>query len=495
MLQAARTVVVFGLVSQLAGFAKVLIVAASFGAGAQLDAYYLGLIIPTFLTGLSIGLLQGSFVPIYVAARTRSDDAAAYSLRDTAITWTTTALLLIAVVLTLASGPALRALAGAESLSNEPLRAAFVLLLWTAPLTALADALGLLLNVEGRFLASSAAPIVSVVVSAAVLAAWSGGGTQVLVVSLIAGLVSQLAFVGIAAHRAGIHVRPAFSATQSLSRSMTAMIAPLIIANVLGNLSPAFIQWAASRAGTGALSAMGYAGRLHNAIVQAVVMSVSIVVLPHFSKLLSQERHAELRLALERIFVAAMVFFLATVVFVAAGAPSAIELLIERGRFTSSDTELVSQVWLALTLGLLGATWGIFLARLFQASKQPWLIAKLSVVSLIANVVCATLLLPRWGVVGVAAANSLAYAIVTVLFHRQAWLMLGPMLTAQTRRFVLTALSANLLAYLLAIRWGHMARDSALLATTGHVAIIGVANLLVVRAKPLSLTVTALLRK
>jgi putative peptidoglycan lipid II flippase len=495
MLHAARTVVVFGIVSQLAGFAKVLIVAAYFGAGAELDAYYLGLIIPTFLTGLSIGLLQSSFVPIYVAARTRDDDAAARALRDAAVTWTTTALLVIALVLTIAREPALHTLAGAKSLENEPLRAAFVLLLWTAPLTALADALGLLLNVEGRFFASSAAPVISVVVSAAVLAVWPVSGTQALVFSLIAGLVCQLGFVAAGAYRAGIRVRPAFGAAHALSQSMTAMIAPLIIANLLGNLSPAFIQWAAGRAGIGALSAMGYASRLHNAIVQAVVMSVSIVLLPHFSRLISQQRHQELRRILERIFVATLVFFLAAAVFVAAGAPSAIELLIERGRFTSRDTELVSQVWLTLTLGLLGATWGIFLARLFQALQQPWLIAKLSVVSLVANVGCAVLLLPRWGVVGVAAANSLAYAIVTLLFHRQARLTLGPVLTAHTRRFVLTAVAANLLAYLLAMQWGHIARDSALLTTLGHVLIIGATNLLVVRVRPLSLTVSALLRK
>src|SRR5262245_38738180 len=130
MLHAARTVVVFGIVSQLAGFAKVLIVAAYFGAGAQLDAYYLGLIVPTFLTGLSIGLLQSSFVPIYVAARTRNDEAAARELRNAAVTWTTTTLLVIALVLTIAREPALHTLAGARAIADEPLRAAFVVLLW-----------------------------------------------------------------------------------------------------------------------------------------------------------------------------------------------------------------------------------------------------------------------------------------------------------------------------------------------------------------------------
>ena len=92
ILSAARTVVVFGVILQVAGFVKLLVIADYFGAGPLLDAYYLGLVIPTFLAGVSAGILQTGFVPAYVGARARGTDATARTLGNATLTWTTLAL-------------------------------------------------------------------------------------------------------------------------------------------------------------------------------------------------------------------------------------------------------------------------------------------------------------------------------------------------------------------------------------------------------------------
>ena len=126
----------------------------------------------------------------------------------------------------------------------------------------------------------------------------------------------------------------------------------MLISNVLGNLVPAFVQMVSARAGTGAISAMGYASRLHNSLVQAVVMSVSVVLLPHFARLVAQQRHGELRDTLQRVFAATLLFSAAAVVLVATAGPLAIRLLLQRGNFSPADALSVSEVWLALTLGL-----------------------------------------------------------------------------------------------------------------------------------------------
>src|SRR5262249_8165489 len=155
-----------------------------------------------------------------------------------------------------------------------------------------------------------------------------------------------------------------------------------------------FIQTLSARAGPGAVSAMGYASRLHNALVQAVVLSISTILLPHFARLLIERRDAELRATLERVFAASFLFAAATLVLVAAGGPSLVQLLLQRGHFTAADSELVARVWLALTAGLLGATWGIFLARLFQALQMLWFIFATGCVSVAANIALAYSLLP-----------------------------------------------------------------------------------------------------
>src|SRR5690349_20453221 len=99
MLRAARTVVVFGVILQITGFAKLLIVAAYYGAGPVLDAYYLTQVIPSFLTNLCSGVLQSGFIPNYMVAKARQDETGAAQLRNVTLTWAVTLLTGIAALL------------------------------------------------------------------------------------------------------------------------------------------------------------------------------------------------------------------------------------------------------------------------------------------------------------------------------------------------------------------------------------------------------------
>ncbi len=497
MLSAARIVVVFGVVLQVAGFARLLVIAAFFGAGPLLDGYYLGLVIPTFLTGLAGGILQTSFVPAYVAAKSRGELGVAHQLASGALSWVFAVLSGIAVLLALLREPILHlfwnelnpAVGGA-------LRAAFALAMWSAPLNALADAIAMLMNAEGKFAAAAAAPIINVVVSVAVLICWRDRSIDGMLWSLLAGLSAQVLVVAIGLVRQGIRLRPSFDLASGLPVSLLAIGIPVVISNVLGNFVPAFIQMIAARAGPGGVSAMGYATRLHNSVVQAVVMSISIVLLPHFARLITERRNEELRAMLERVSAATLLFFLASVVFVAVSGPTTLMLLLQRGQFTHADSQSVAAIWLALTTGLFGMTWGIFLVRLFQARQEPWVIARIAAVSVVINVVLAQALVPRWGVPGIAVANSIAYTTNMALFHKLAARRFGAILSGRAPRFIVAAVLFNLAAYAVAHAWGIWFTGAPLPITIfGQMLIIGCANLAAARLAPLGIPFSALLTR
>lgn len=495
MLNAARTVVVFGILMQLAGFAKMLIIAAHFGAGADLDAYYLGLIVPSFLIGLSSGILQTTFIPAYVSAKARHDDVAAARWRNVALTWTALILAVIAAIFTLGQQPAQYLLgSGMDASVRVAMQVTFVVLMWTTPLNGVADAIALLLNAEGKFFAAASAPLANIVVSAAALLIWPHS-VHALSSGLVAGLCTQIAMVAWALHRLGIRVTPMLAPRSVLPGSLV-LLTPVLISTVCGNFGLAFIQWYSGRAGVGAISALGYATRLNNTIVQAVVMSVSVVLLPHFARLIAENRHAELRSTLERVFAATVVFFLASLGFVAASGHRTVAFLLERGAFRSEDTDLVALTWLGLTSGLMAVTWGIFLQRYFQALQERWVIARLLVVSMIGNVGFTLLLLPSFGVVGVALGTSFTYLIVTAGFHWVAGRQLGTLFSPGVRAFTLRAVMLNLAAYLLAVVWARVAGDTAaIIVIAGQGALIGAANLLAMHAAPLNISVRMLLGK
>lgn len=495
MLSAARTVIGFGALMQVAGFAKVLMIAAYFGAGPQLDAYYLGLVIPTFIVGVSGGILQTGFMPAYIEAGARGDGVLATQLRNAALTWTLTVLGALALLVTAVPYLALLLVGtGVQSDVNESLRACIVVLMWTAPLNGLADAAALILNAERRFAAAAAAPFANLIVSMLILVLFGGDGIGALVWGLILGLLVQIIIVWVALGRMGIRYRLAWNVSGRLPDSIVSVVAPVFIASVLANLIPAFLQLMSARVGPGAVSAMGYASRLHTSIVQTVVMSVSAVLLPHFARLLADKNHVALRATLERVFAATLLFFLATLSFVAASGSSTVSFLLERGRFTHADAQIVSDIWLAFTLGLLGTTWGIYLARLFQALRQPWVLVRLSFLSLLINMGLSFALVPLWGVLGIVLANSIAYALITVLLHWRAAGVLGQFVSGSAVRFIALAVGANLAAFLAASAFRRYFGNLPLSVVIAvQVLIVAAANLAICGRSPLRISFRSLL--
>ena len=189
MFSAARTVVAFGLLFQFAGLFKLLVVARYFGAGPILDAYYLGMVLPSFLIGLSTALLQTGFVPAYVEAQSRKDGATAQRLRSLALTWTALLLAVIAAVLIACQRPILALLwPNIDPEVHAGLVRSFAVMMWIAPLNGSIDAMGLLLNAEGKFTAAAAAPLANVLLSTLVLILCGEKTLEVLIVSLFAGL-------------------------------------------------------------------------------------------------------------------------------------------------------------------------------------------------------------------------------------------------------------------------------------------------------------------
>jgi putative peptidoglycan lipid II flippase len=494
MLAAARTVVAFGILLQFAGFARMLLIADYFGAGALLDAYYLGLIIPTFLTAVSAGTVQTAFVPAYVAAKARSDESTARALANVTLTWVVVGLSAVSLVLIGLHGAVVTLLTrGGDPETYAALQATFVLLVCSGPLNALADAAALLLNGEGRFAAAACAPLANVLASVIVLVAFRAHGIDALAWSLIAGLLVQGLVVLIAVRVAGIRLRPQLTLAGAPARLLRGVALPMLFSVAIGNILPAFIQMFSARAGTGAISAMGYASRLHNSLVQAVVLSVSVVLLPHFARLVAEGKDAELRITLQRLFAATLLFAVAAIALVAAGGVPAIRLLLEHGRFTSANALLVASVWLALTLGLLATTWNVFLVRLLQAQQRVWTILGLSGALVLAGVVLGYLFL-RWGVVGVALANSVAYTLAVWLCHRRVGRILGRLLGPAAWRFALLAIATNLAAYAAAVGWGRLTADLGPVAVlSGQFLLVAAANLVLAAAPPLGISMKRML--
>lgn len=433
-----------GLVVQLLGFVKLLLVAKFYGVGSDLDAYYLALILPSLLLGFVGGGLQSSFMPVYGRLLSSGDVAAANRLLVQVSFWLLILLLPVAALIAWFAPEFISLTSFSGSPSSGVVigaSAALAVLIFSFVINSVVDFWGLVFNASGRFGVVALAPIVNILVSSLPILFVEDPKLGVLVWGLIAGLLTQLLVLWVASQfsvgggRKVVSLFPVFSLKGGassnagvLNEGWRAWLFSADISRVWSLCLPAFLgvavtntnfaidQAMAVGAGEGALSILNYASRFHNVIVQAGIMAVSVVLLPRFIDLLANKQYSDLFKLLRRMLLAALILgglaFFAVLVLGLWG----LELILGFTALTAIEIEEIFGVWLWYSAGLFATAMCVFYVKLFQAWQMPGFITGLALMSLCLNVLLNWLLIPVMGVSGIALATTLVYLLALVVY-------------------------------------------------------------------------------
>jgi putative peptidoglycan lipid II flippase len=371
--------------AQLAAFGKSALIAYYFGVGAMIDGYYLAQALPATLTGVFVGFLQTGFLPLYRAHISRGEKAQASAL----LARTLALALLVGLstsLLICAIGPELARLVvtGKNTAAVESAALAVRWLAFLIALNAVVDALGLALNAHNRFALVAAAPIANATVSSAILLAAPEFGLANLIAGTLAGLLVQLAIVGIGSWKCGIHlsVGEADSFRGSLGSGMA--ILPGLTFSNLAMLIPSLL---AAQLGEGAIATLSIASRIHGAAIQVLAIAVSTVLLPHFAGALARRDYSEIVATLATTRRATATVATLAVIWVAAAGNGIVGLVFERGAFDAAASASVSSTWFWLTIGLYPMILSTALAKALQAMQQGHDLSRISTLSFVVLVV------------------------------------------------------------------------------------------------------------
>lgn len=432
MLRSIFNVSFLGLLVQLLGFSKLLLIANFYGASNELDAYYLALILPTLLLGFVGGGLQSSFMPVYGNLLSAGDKGRALQLLAQASVWLFLILLFLAAVIAYWSPSFI----GLSSFSGDPsvemkvlASGALQVLVFSFLINALIDFWGLAFHAAQRFVAVALAPVVNILVSSLPIVLVDNPGLAELVWGLIAGLLAQLLVLWWVASFSGkASKRIALFPLRELQRNgriqlfssdlskVWYLCFPALLGVAVTNTNFAIDQVMAAGAGEGALSILNYASRFHNVIVQAGIMAVSVVLLPRFIELLAQRNYSQLFLTLRRMLLAALLLGGLAFIVVALAGRWSLAVVLDFTALSADNIDDIFSVWLWYSAGLFATAMCVFYVKLFQAWQMPGFITGLALVSLLLNVFLNWLLIPIFGVLGIAVATSLVYLFALLVY-------------------------------------------------------------------------------
>lgn len=394
LLRSTAVVGGFTMVSRFLGFARDMVFANLFGAGAGTDAFFVAFKIPNFLRRLfAEGAFSQAFVPVlseYKARRTQAEVRRLLADVSGSLGFVLLMLTLLAIVgaypLVTVFAPGFTGDEEKFALTAEMLRITFPYLLFIS-MTAFA---GGILNTYGRFGVPAITPVwlnLSLIGCAFWLAPMFEHGVVGLAWGVFIAGVLQLAFQFPSLWRLGLLPRPRWGwGDEGVQRIMKLML-PAIFGSSVAQINLLFDTIIASFLITGSVSWLYYSDRLVEFPLGVFGIALATVILPSLS-----QKHAEddtqafsrtLDWGLRWVF---LIGTPAMVGLVLLAAPL-LTTLFQYGEFTPADVEMAALSLMAYGFGLLGFMLVKVLAPGFYARQDTRTPVRFGVYSMITNMV------------------------------------------------------------------------------------------------------------
>src|SRR4051794_19457727 len=449
------------LVSRIAGFAREMLMARILGAGVYTDAFYVAFRLPnTFRRLFGEGAFSAGFVPLYsqrlqgpngeVEARTFSEEVLAVFL-PTLILFTIAFELIMPLFILAITGWHGDKLAFGTLLT----RITFPYLL----LISLVSLFSGILNSISRFPAAAFAPaLLNLAMLIALILVRDGGSITATAVAaaVTAGGVLQLGLLMAACKRAGIVLKLRKPRLTPGVKQFVRVVLPATLGAGVYQVSVFIDTFFLARIGTGAVSWFNYADRLNQLPLGVIGAAIGTAILPQVSRHVDVGEADQAARVQGQAAELAMLLCLPAALALAVTALPLVSAIFEAGRFTASDARNTALTLSLIALGLPAYVLVKVLTPGFYARRDTATPVKVAIAVLVVNVILNFVLIPSFGIGGLAAAVALSSwlncAILYILLHRRGHFRVEGWLASRLARQLLAA--GAMVVALYAIRTG-----------------------------------------
>lgn len=404
-------------VSTLLGFVRDAVIAAVYGAGAQLDAYFVALGLSNIVLGLLGTSLTRASTPVLSREADGEEVCRGHRTFDTVLTLAVVAIGVLSVVLGLAAAPVSRVLApGFDGEAADLLVLLTRIVLVTTVLVAATDLLVALAQAHGvfRWGGLQGVPFNLVMIAAAGLLG-PHLGVVALAVGFVVGSLARLALqvVPVVQHR--WRVRPALDLRAPGVREIGGLLPPLVLGQALLNVNTLVDRAVASTVGEGAVSAVFLGWRLVNLPEMLVVAALVAPLYPAMSAAAGAQDLDRLRELVHRGLAVSLTLLAPIAVVLLAAPQQVVTLAFGRGAFDEEAVRVTAVAVVCFLPGLLALACRQVLVSACYAVGDTRGPVAIGVVAMVVNVVGDLTLAPIFGVAGIVAATSASLLVAAVL--------------------------------------------------------------------------------
>ncbi len=410
ILGAAATVAAGTVFVKAMAVVKELVVAWQFGTGDDLDAFLVAYIVPSFVINVISGALAAAFIPTYIRIQEQQGKEASQRLFSGVMIWTVGLLLLFISVMILTSSLYLPRIAA--GFNSEKLKLTFHLFFIMAPLVAVHGVgliWGAVLNAGERFALVALLPIITPTITILLLLFGKSLGIDVLAIGLIIGSTIESSILGLALIKKGILKWPKWYGFDDNQKQVLNQYIPMMMGALLMFSTSIVDQSMATMLPSGSVAALNYSNRIVSLPILIISTALGTAVIPYFSKLLAQEDWISVRQTLKYYLKIVFAVSIPLTGIIIVFSEPLVRILLQRGSFQASDTNLVSQIQSCFALQIPFYIGCSLVVRLIAAMQSNHLMMWGSACNLAINIGMNYLLMQWMGVAGIALSTSIVY--------------------------------------------------------------------------------------
>ena len=455
-------------VSRVFGFVRDMLLARVLGAGLAADAWQLAFTLPnTFRRLFAEGAFSVAFVPMYTRRLAADEEGSKEADRFagdvlSVFVWV---LLGFSALCMIAMAPIVWLLAREYQAVPGKFELSVALSRMTFPYLGLVSLVAMLsgvLNARSRFGPGAFVPVLlNVVMIGGILAgAWLRGPdgddrivAWALAISLTLSGIAQLAYMGIASRRAGVRLKVTRPRLTADVRRLGMLILPATFGAGIYQISQLVDTFFATSLPQGSLTLLKMADRLNQMPLGIFGIALGTAILPMLARHIQQGAAREAQQLQANAVEVALLLCLPAAAALGICAEAFTTGIFQGGRMTGADTQTMSRIVIALVAGLPAYV----LIKVFQPAffsredtRTPVLVAA---GALTVNIALNFWVVPRYGIVGLAAATAttawLNVASLYALLQLRGWFHLTARLAGRiARQFAATAVMALALSFL-----------------------------------------------
>ena len=460
LVKATGTIGGLTLVSRVAGFAREMLMSRVMGASWQADAFFVAFRLPnTFRRLFGEGAFSAGFVPLYSqrlhgpegeeGARHFSEEVLAVFL-PTLVLFTLAFEIIMPLFVAAISG-----------YTGDKLNLATDLTRITFPYLVLISLVSLFSGIHNslaKFTAAAFAPaLLNLAMLTALIFVRNGGHitATALAIAVTLGGILQIGLLVAASARAGIVLKLRRPRMTPGVRQFVRVVVPATLGAGVYQISAFIDTFFLTRLGTGSMSYFNYADRLNQLPLGVIGAALGTAILPQVSRHVGAGEHREAAKVQGQAAELAMLLCLPAALALAVSAGPLVAALFEGGHFNSVDAATTAMTLAIIVLGLPAYVLVKVLTPGFYARQDTATPVKTAGVVLTANVALNFLLIPTFGIAGLASAIAICSwlncIILYVILHRRGHFRIEGWLAGRVARQAVAG--AAMVAALLAIKY------------------------------------------